>query len=388
DGFRTPAEGGTMGKKEEPMLKYYDESRHFAGLLNGWLYHGENRIQPEQISPWNARYTGKSGRGRKGSYRSRYRDIVKKVDGYRVLLIMGTEIQTYVDYSMPVRIMDYDALEYASQIAGLRGCRKQSRGQNLSQSQDMGSSPCQNQGQNQSVVSAPNQSQGMGSSRGQSPDQGGGELSALQKSDRLTPVLTLVLYIGEEPWDAAGSLHELLDFSGVPVELRKYIPDYPIHVLDVCHTEDSRLLEFPGDIACMFLVLKYRKDKETLERLIHEVAAFRKVEEETYDTLWNFIDSARMQEWKENIEKKEGGIDMCLAIEEMYMDGKREGEEKGRINGTAQDIFDLLEDLGAIPTQIRDGVEKLAKEMNLERLRALLKVAARCGSFEEFERQL
>ncbi|MDO4260769.1 MAG: hypothetical protein Q4C82_01725, partial [Eubacteriales bacterium] len=107
-----------------------------------------------------------------------------------------------------------------------------------------------------------------------------------------------------------------------------------------------------------------------------------------YDTLWNFIDSARMQEWKENIEEKEGGIDMCLAIEEMYMDGKREGEEKGRINGTAQDIFDLLEDLGAIPTQIRDGVEKLAKEMNLERLRALLKVAARCGSFEEFERQL
>ncbi|MDO4262415.1 MAG: Rpn family recombination-promoting nuclease/putative transposase [Eubacteriales bacterium] len=335
-----------MGKKEEPILKYYDESRHFAGLLNGWLYHGENTIQPEQISPWNARYTGKSGRGRKGNYRSRYRDIVKKVDGVRVLLIMGTEIQTYVDYSMPVRIMDYDVLEYASQIAGLRGCRKKGRGQN------------QDQTGNQSSET----------------------LSALLKSDRLTPVLTLVLYIGEEPWDAAGSLHELLDFSGVPVELRKYIPDYPIHVLDVCHTEDSRLLEFPGDIACMFLVLKYRKDKETLGKLIHEVAAFRKVEEETYDTLWNFIDSARMQEWKENIEKKEGGIDMCLAIEEMYMDGK--------VEGTAQAIFDLLEDFGAIPTQIRDGVEKLVKEMNLERLRALLKVAARCGSFEEFERQL
>ncbi|MDO4262416.1 MAG: hypothetical protein Q4C82_10075, partial [Eubacteriales bacterium] len=88
----------------------------------------------------------------------------------------------------------------------------------------------------------------------------------------------------------------------------------------------------------------------------------------------------------------EGGIDMCLAIEEMYMDGKREGEIKGeikgRINGTAQAIFDLLEDFGAIPTQIRDGIEKLVKEMNLERLRMLHKVAARCGSFEEFERQL
>ena len=40
-------------------------------------------------------------------------------------------------------------------------------------------------------------------------------LSPLKKEDRLNPVITLVLYIGEKPWDASESLHELLDFTDV-----------------------------------------------------------------------------------------------------------------------------------------------------------------------------
>ena len=51
-------------------------------------------------------------------------------------------------------------------------------------------------------------------------------------------------------------MHDLLDFSEIPHELRDYVPDYPIHVLDVCHTADERLLEFPKDLASMFLMIK------------------------------------------------------------------------------------------------------------------------------------
>ena len=60
--------------------------------------------------------------------------------------------------------------------------------------------------------------------------------------------------MGEDPWNAAKRLHDLLDFSEIPHELRDYVPDYPIHVLDVCLTADERLLEFPKDLASMFLM--------------------------------------------------------------------------------------------------------------------------------------
>ena len=34
-------EGGRMGKREHPLVWYYDENRNFAELLNGWLFCGE-----------------------------------------------------------------------------------------------------------------------------------------------------------------------------------------------------------------------------------------------------------------------------------------------------------------------------------------------------------
>ena len=57
---------------------------------------------------------------------------------------------------------------------------------------------------------------------------------------------------GRRTMERSKNLHGLLDFSEVPKKFRNYIPDYQIHVLDVCHTPDERLLEFPKDIATMF----------------------------------------------------------------------------------------------------------------------------------------
>ena len=64
---------------------------------------------------------------------------------------------------------------------------------------------------------------GTGGASGRAP---GVDLSPLKKEDRLVPVITLVLYMGEDPWNAAKRLHDLLDFSEIPHELRDYVPDY------------------------------------------------------------------------------------------------------------------------------------------------------------------
>lgn len=55
-------------------------------------------------------------------------------------------------------------------------------------------------------------------------------------------------------------------------------------------------------------------------------------------------------------------------------------EEKAE--GKAEDVIDLLSDLGMVPDELR---EKILEEKNLNILRAYLKKAAAAKSIEEFE---
>ena len=283
-----------MGKKEEPMIAYYEDARHFAWLVNGWIYHGKNGIDETQVSSKNIRLTGRTGKGRAARTRTRYRDISKTIGKANVFLIIGTEFQSFVDYSMPVRVMDYDSLEYKDQIQTIHTTRK-----------------------NETITS------------GKTP---GVNLSPLKKEDRLVPVITLVLYMGEDPWDAAKHLHELLDFSEVPQELRKYVQDYQIHVLDVCHTPDERLLEFSKDLASMFLTIKYQKNPDTLKSILHSIPEFHSVEKETFDAVWGFLDK-RVLDYKDQSQNAEGEINMCVAIDMMLADERKHGHECGLSEG-------------------------------------------------------
>jgi len=297
-----------MGKKEEPMIAYYEDARHFAWLVNGWICRGEEEISESQIQSKNIRFTGKTGSGRTARMRSRGK--------VKVVLMIGTELQSFVDYSMPVRVMDYDALEYEDQIQKIASERK---AENAAKS-------------GKKKV----------------------ELSPIKKEDRLIPVITLVLYMGEEPWDAVKSLHGLLDFFEVPKKFRNYIPDYQIHVLDVCHTPDERLLEFPKDIATMFLTIKYRENLPTLKKVLKTIPEIENIEEDTYDVMWNFLDK-RMLELKENVQNEDGGINMCGAVDQMIAEGMElglaqgmergleQGMERGLAQGTERGIKNLIE---------------------------------------------
>ncbi len=137
-------------------------------------------------------------------------------------------------------------------------------------------------------------------------------------------------------------MHGLLDFSEVPERFKTYIPDYQIHVLDVCHTPDERLLEFPKDIATMFLTIKYRDNLQNLKEVLKTIPEIENIEEDTYDGMWNFLDK-RMLELKENIQNEDGGINMCGAVDQMIAEGMEIGMERGLAQGTERGIKNLIE---------------------------------------------
>lgn len=64
---------------------------------------------------------------------------------------------------------------------------------------------------------------------------------------------------------------------------------------------------------------------------------------------------------------------------------RKDAYDDGMEDGKAEDILDLLEDIGTVP----DGLlEKIKSEKDLDTLRAWLKLAARAESMESFERSI
>lgn len=100
----------------------------------------------------------------------RIRDVRKRLDTGAELRILALENQTFVDYSMPIRCMQYDVADYRKQIDGLR--RKNEREKKWKSASE--------------------------------------RFCGLRKDDRLVPVYTLCLYHGVEKWDGPRSLRKLL----------------------------------------------------------------------------------------------------------------------------------------------------------------------------------
>lgn len=269
-----------MGRKEHPLVSYYQENRNFAELMDGWLFHGKGHLSMEQVTDQDRRFLIKSGRG---IYRERYRDLYKNVEGVTLHLLIGVEHQEHVHYAMPVRVMDYDSIAYMTQRVEIAGRHETAK------------------------------------------DLSGDErLSGFSRTDRLLPVISLVLYCGAVPWNGAKSLHELLELGRVPEALRAYIADYPLHILDVCHTADERLMEFSADVCAVFLFIKYKDDPENLMKSLSKI---REVRRSTCDTIADCVGEKRLKYVKK---AEEGGkVKMCKAIDLLIADGEKRGVALG-----------------------------------------------------------
>ena len=277
-----------MGKKENPLLAYYNQEERFAQLMNGWLFGGKTYLKAENISEADRRLEGRSGKSRE--YRYRERDVFKKADNALIRLYIGAELMEYVDYAMPLRVLDCDVLSYLRQEKAI--AKRHMEQKDLS-SQEY--------------------------------------LSRISRRDRLLPVITLILYCGERAWDGAKCLHDMLDLHKIPEELRQYVGDYSLHVLDVRHTPDERLREFPQDICFMLMCIKYSKDKEAFLHL-KELTGCAAVGKDTFQMIAEYLQEPKLLEREGKVE--EGGeVNMCEAIQALVEDGKREGRKEGLVQG-------------------------------------------------------
>ena len=161
-------------------------------------------------------------------------------------------------------------------------------------------------------------------------------LSKFLKTDKIYPVITLVLYYGTEKWDASTDLYGMFPKELRSPALEPYVSNYRINLVEAGNVK--QLEKFHTDLQQIFGMLQYRSNKtELIHYMQKNESYFRNVDEETYEVIREFLHSERILK-KEVSKKKEEKIDMCQALEELYEDGIERGKELGIKQGIQEGV--------------------------------------------------
>lgn len=145
------------------------------------------------------------------------------------------------------------------------------------------------------------------------------------KDSRLYPVVTFILYSGKEAWDGPESLHEILDFTDMPDELKEMVADYKIHLIEIRKLKDTSV--FKTDIRQVFDFIRCSEDKKALLELVEKDDYYRNMEEDAFDVVSHYTNTTELVETKEYY-GKDGRVDMCKAIKDLMEDSRTEGMQQ------------------------------------------------------------
>lgn len=110
------------------ILYYLSDNRRFADLFNGICFRGETVIRAEDLLEGSQVYHETTGevrrKGRGTDRRERIRDICKLLKSGETLRVLALENQEMIDYTMPLRCMQYDVMEYGKQLDALKKKKK------------------------------------------------------------------------------------------------------------------------------------------------------------------------------------------------------------------------------------------------------------------------
>ena len=292
-----------MGRIDTEVKHYMADNARFADAFNYYLYGGKQMIAPDGLSPLDTTEIAiPYGDEHKASVQ-KYRDLLKswqvKTNGRAIYALLGTELESEVNYAMPVKAVLYDSLHYVTQVETIRKSIRKSL------------------------------------KKEKAPLTPGEFLSGFRKEDRLVPIVTLVLFLKDTEWDGPTHLREM--FADTEAQLLSFVPDYRINLLAPNRIPKEDFDKFQTDVGPLLEYIKNQKDKEQLDKIMHENDRFRSVDSETA-SLINTITGSRLK-----FDTREEKIDMCKAIDDMRKESKEEGRTEGRVEGRLEGRVEGIE---------------------------------------------
>jgi hypothetical protein len=311
--------------------EFWKDKERFADFFNTFFFNQQEVIRPEELEDLPQEISHVEVIDQKLDKQAKYRDVIKVWKGSK-LVILGIENQEKIHYAMPERVFLFDALQYEGQRKEIAAYHKKAK--------DL------------------------------KDDQ---YLSGFSKEDKLCPVLTVVIYYGEKPWDGPRSLGDIVN---VPEEIRSIFRDYPMYLFEVVgndggcfHNEDIRKVMRNAEAIRNKRIKDLDKDLDA--EMVKYLAAF--VNSETI---------LKISERKENGE-------VCTALNEMFQEkldeglskgraegiakGRAEGRAEGKTDALAESIFNLMESAkwDAMQAMSALRIPESERPMYLERVEAM-----------------
>ena len=291
-----------MGQSDVCLKRYLSNNERFADLVNGILGEGERLLSADDLTDMDSQ-VGYHEWDRPG-----YRDLFKKASFGVNFLVMGVEHQEVANYLMPLRCMIYDAKEYGRQAAVEKS--KVRRWKKIRHSKKSGEKISQEE-----------------------------FLSDFWKESRLHPCITLVLFFGK-CWDAGTSLHDLLDFSGIPPKLLPFVNDYNMYMIPVRELENTEV--FQTDLKMVFDCIRYGEDREMFRQKILENPQYTYLDEDAYDLIARYTKLLGNKEIAMENVVEGGKVNMCKAMQELMEESRVEGFQEGIREGIKEGILALI----------------------------------------------
>ncbi len=268
-----------MGEKDIAERTFMELDDVFADIFYGLLFQGRQVVKPEALITARTASQYKADNGR---LREQERDISKVWDCVRFKVCLAGEAQTKPDRDAPFRVISYDGSSYRSQLL-----KKERRTVN-------------------------------------------GEVKLVPCKERY-PVITLILYFGEKPWNYPKNLMSCfrpkLPDNEVTQILKNYISDYKINVIDISSLDAEAVSLFRSDfrlVADYFVNSRTNSDYRPDGAVIQHVDEFLKLMSVlTGDSRYEEI-GVELSE-----EDRKAGISMCKVLDYREARGEARGEAKG-----------------------------------------------------------
>ena len=273
--------------QDTALKNFWRNNQRFADLFNAVLFNGKEVLKAEDLEEVDTDVSSIIKFDKHIETVKRILDVVRKTAYGVDFIIWGLENQGKIHYAMPLRHMIGDSLIYLKEYQGIAANNRKEKGF-------------------------------------QSSDE---FLSALKKTDRLHPVITLCVYYGEEEWDGP---HNLLEMLKIPEDLEGLVSDYRMNLIQIRESE-----QFPfknEDVNTVFDIVRKIYNEEYAK--ITDVYKEKTISAELGIIIGSIVESKQLINEASKIKEKEGELNMCKAFEKLM----NECEEKGKIEGQIQGI--------------------------------------------------
>jgi len=186
----------------------------------------------------------------------------------------------------------------------------------------------------------------------------------------LSPILPMVIYHGDRPWNVSMSIDELID---CPDSMRDYLVKFTCPVFDLTRSNDESISDDPF-LQSMFQLLKYGRTDELVERLRAILEILKGVHPSLVED-WILAIGVYVMSVNKSITQEEFAetvrsvwpvqIESGSLADKLLEKGREEGIEIGEARGEARGIIKTLQGILGIAMDDDEALrEKSMEELN------------------------